>query len=88
MQESVGQFSLLSCQLDLCEAVSGTGTFSVGFSRWDSNTRDAKTSGVMGAKSLGPNRAENTLGAQINKMGKVGKEIELCRHILDSVPVF
>lgn len=87
MQESVGHFSYLSCQLDLCEVVSGTGILSVGFSRYDSNTRDAKASGIMGVKSLGHNRAENILGAQINKMGKVGEEIELCRHIVDSAPV-
>lgn len=29
MQESVGHFSVLSCQLDLCEVVSGTGILSV-----------------------------------------------------------
>lgn len=42
----------------------------------------------MGVKSLDHNRAENILGAQINKMGKVEEEIKLCRHIVDSAPVF
>lgn len=84
MQGSVGHFPLLGCQLDLCEAVSDTRTLSVGFSKWESNTSDAKASGIMGAKSLVHNRAESILGAGINKMGKVGEEIEHCRHILDT----
>lgn len=88
MQGSVGHFPLLSCQLDLCEAVSGTGILSVGFSRWDSNTSDAKASGIMGAKPLGHKIAESILGAWINKIGKVEEEIEHFRHRVDSAPVF
>lgn len=42
----------------------------------------------MGAKPLGHNIAESILEAWINKMGKVGEEIEHCRHIVDTAPVF